>query len=171
MEIEIGFNNRQSRMVVIASVLLAIGIGLALLGRVVTPVEAEHLVLLTPERWQAAALARQAAAETVRLQTDATALYDLLNKANSDPVTAMLLTQRIYAQHKTGTSATATARNALIDAAAMVARYTAGSATDEEAISALNGAFARIDALLPGQGEDGGEPDTSLRLDPIATVR
>ena len=170
MEIEIGFNNRQSRMVVIAGVLLAVWIGLALLGHVVTPVEADHLVLLTPERWQAAALARQAAAETIHLQTDATALYDLLNNANSDPVTAMLLTQRIYAQHKTGTSATATARNALIEAAAVVARYTAGSATYDDAILALNGALARIDALLPGQRENDIGPDTSFWLDSNAAL-
>lgn len=171
MEIEIGFSNRQARIGVIAAVLLVVVIGLGFLGRVVTPMEADTLVLLTPDRWQAAGLARQAATETVRLQTDGTALYELLNNTNSDPVTAMLLTERIYARHKSGTSATATARHALIDAAAVAARYTAGSATYDEAILALNGAFARIDALLPGQGEHGSEPDTSFWLDPTATLR
>ena len=171
MEIEIGFSNRQARIGVIAAVLLVVVIGLGFLGRVVTPMEADTLVLLTPDRWQAAGLARQAAAETVRLQTDGTALYELLNNTNSDPVTAMLLTQRIYAGHKTGTSATATARNALIEAAAVVARYTAGSRTHDEAVLALNEALARMDALWPGQRENGGESDTSLWLDPTASLR
>lgn len=169
MEIEIGFNQRQASLVLVIGVLLLLGIGLGFLGRAVTPIEADTLVLLTPERWQAAALTRQAAAETLRLQADATLLYELLTDANHDPVTAMLLTQRIYARHKMGTSATATARNALIAAAAVVARYTAGSATYDEAILALNGALARIDALLPEQGGDD-ESDTSFWLDPDATL-
>ena len=170
MEIEIGWSSRQSMIIIVLGIVLGGLVGFGVLGRFVTPIEIGNSVLLTPERWQATALARQAAAETRQLQIDATALYELLDDPSSEPVTAMLLAQRIYARHRQGTSATATARNALIDAAAIVAQHIAGSATYDETISAVNKAFVRIEALSSGPPEDDNKSDTSLWLDPNAAL-
>jgi len=64
-----------------------------------------------------------------------------------DAVQAMLLAQRIYAGQRSGTAATATARAALVDAAAAVARYAGGGLTRQSAIEAVNAALERIRAL------------------------
>ena len=65
MEIELG-TWPAKRMLFGCLAVLAL-IGLALLGRGVTPVEADSPTVLTPARWAAASLSRQARAETVRL--------------------------------------------------------------------------------------------------------
>jgi hypothetical protein len=170
MEIEIGWSSRQAMItLVLVSVLVGL-VGFGIVGYFVTPVEIGTPVLLSPDRWRATALARQAAAETRQLQIDATALYGLLEDPSREPVTAMLLAQRIYAHHREGISATATARNALIDAAALVAQHTAGSATYDETIAAVNRALARIDALSLGTAEDDDKSDTGLWLDPNAAL-
>jgi len=123
-------------------------VGLAFLGRGVTPVEGDSPVILTPARWAAASLSRQAHVETVRLQRDAGELRAFLaGPASPDPVQAMLLAQRLYAGHRQGTSATAGARQALIDAAATTARYASGAVPREQAVAALNDALARIQVL------------------------
>jgi len=101
MEIEIGLMDGDQEKV-LASVILTIVtlVGLALLRRAVIPVEAREPAILTPERWQAAAQARRARAETAQLQRDAMALRALLERPDPDPVQAMLLAQRVYAHHR-----------------------------------------------------------------------
>lgn len=129
--------------------LLVVGllVGLALLGRGVTPVVEDAPQILTPERRQAFVLAQRARAEIGRLETDLHALQRLLLAEPPDAVEAMLLAQRIYAAQRDGTAATATARTALIDAAAAVTRYAAGGLSRQAAVEAVNAAVTRLRAL------------------------
>ena len=134
----------------VAAILLVILIGLGLLGAAVTPVDAQgQPMLLTAQRWTAARLARQANAETEALVQDATELRRLLEGEHSDPIAAMLLAQRLYAEHRTGSTATVAARQALIAAAEVTARYAVGGATRQEALDAYHAAMASIEALSP----------------------
>lgn len=140
------------RTLIVAGVILFI-VGLGGLGYVVTPVEADELVILTPERWQAAALARQAMAEVELVQQDLASLHRLMSAENPDPVTAMLLAQRIYANQKNGTSATAAARTALIDASELAARYATGSAERNDVVGIVDKAGRHLERLLPAEEE------------------
>ena len=135
---------------VVAALLLVVLIGFGLLGAAVTPVDAQgEPALLTAQRWTAARLARHANAETEALVKDATELRRLLEREHPDPIDAMLLAQRIYAEHRTGSTATVAARQALIVAAEMTARYAVGAATRQEALDAYHTAMASIEALSP----------------------
>ena len=135
---------------VVAVALLVVVIGFDLLGAAVTPVDARgQPVLLTAQRWTAARLARQANAETEALVKDATELRRLLEQEHPDPIAAMLLAQRLYAEHRTGSTATVAARQALIAAAEVAARYAVGAATRQEAIVAYHAAMASIEPLSP----------------------
>jgi len=146
MEIELG--TWPARRMLFGCLAVVVLVGLALVGRGVTPVAGDSPVVLTPARWAAARLSRQAHAETERLQRDAGELRALLaGPASPDPVQALLLAQRLYAAHRQGTSATAGARQALIDAAATAARYASGAVPREQAVTALNDALARIKVL------------------------
>ena len=99
-------------------------LALLLIGRAASPAVADGPVVLTPDRWQAAALARKAGAEVVRLAADAQSLHDLAARETPDAIRAMLLAQQIYAGHRQGTTATTPARQALIAAAEyLVARF------------------------------------------------
>lgn len=147
MEIEIAGGGYQ-RVVLLSVLLLCLMAGVGVLGSLVTPVEAGEPVLLSPDRWQAATLARKARGETRALHRDAERLLALLNQGAPDPVSAMLLAQGIYARHRTGTSATATARQTLIAAAERAARYAAGSVPLADAILAAEEALRRLQPLL-----------------------
>jgi len=118
-----------------------------LVGRLVTPVHAQEAQLLTPDRWTAYKLQRQARKETEHIVKDARELRKILAADEPDPVNAMLLAQRIYADHQDGSSATAAARGALIAAAEATVRATVGEIPRAEAVAAFNQALARIDAL------------------------
>jgi hypothetical protein len=142
--------------------LLAALLGLGLLGRAVTPTETGRPVLLSPDRWQAASLARKARAETAKLHADAQRLLALLDASQPDPVSAMLLAQGIYARHRTGTSATTSARQALIAAAEAAARYAAGTLGEAEVIARVAEAMHRLDLLLPAPPQDAGEKEGRL---------
>ena len=130
--------------------------GLSVIGSRVTPVVAGEPVLLTPARWTAAALARQTRTETDRIYADAEALATLLDAPRTDPVTAMLLAQGIYARQRNGTSATAPARQALIAAAEAAARYAAGTLSERELILIVEEALYRLSRLLAAD-----EPETT----------
>lgn len=127
----------------IVALLLLFGV----LGRLVTPVEAGEARVLTPARWHAIRLARQAARETEALYQDARDLRGMLARGRPSPVDAMLLAERIYARHREGTSATGPAREALIAAAEAAARFATGAASREEAVAAANRAFALLEGL------------------------
>ena len=130
--------------------LLVVALGFGLLGAAVTPVDAnDQPVLLTAGRWTAARLARQANAETEALVADASDLRRLLEREHPDPIDAMLLAQRIYAAHRTGSTATVAARQHLIAAAEVTARYAVGAASRQDAIAAYQDAMASIEALSP----------------------
>jgi len=138
-----------ARPFVIGALITVLLVGLALLGHGVSPVEAGRPQLLTPERWLAAALTRQAAGEIAHLVNDVRSVREMLAKEPPDAIHAMTLAQRVYAAHRTGTAATAPARQALIAAAEAVARYAAGGLARNDAITALNAALERIQALAP----------------------
>ena len=147
-----------ARPLIIGAFITVLLVGLALLGHGVSPVEAGRPQLLTPERWLAAALTRQAAVEITRLVDDVQSVREVLAKEPPDAIHAMTLAQRVYAAHRTGTAATAPARQALIAAAEAVARYAAGGLARNDAITALNAALERIQALAPvadNPAEDG----------------
>jgi len=135
---------------VVSGVILALLLGFGLLGAAVTPVDDDgQPVLLTAGRWTAARLARQANAETEALVTDAADLRNLLKREHPDPINAMLLAQRIYAEHRTGSTATVAARQRLIAAAEVTARYAVGAASRQEAIAAYQAAMDSIQTLSP----------------------
>ncbi len=152
-----------------AIVLLA---ALAIIGHAVTPALETGPLVLTPERWEVAALARRAAAEIVRLEADSRALAELAASDPPDAVQAMLLAQRIYAAQRTGTTATATARAALIDAAAAVARYASGGLDRQAAIAAVNAALERTRALHgeSSRRNSAGEQERHVAFLPLASV-
>jgi len=131
-----------------------LALALLLIGRAASPVTAEGPAILTPDRWQAAALARKAGAEIVRLAADAQALHDLAARETPDAIQAMLLAQRIYAGHRQGTTATAPARQALIAAAEATARYASGGVPRQTAVDAINAALERIRVLTPMNGAE-----------------
>lgn len=131
----------------VLAVLLAVLIGLGVLGTAVTPITAGEPILLTPQRWTAARLARQARRETEVLLHDAQDLRRLLESEHPDPVAAMLLAQRLYAEHRAGSSATVSARQSLIAAAEITARYAVGAVTRQEAIATYAAALTSIQAL------------------------
>ena len=134
----------------VAVTLLVLLVSFGLLGAAVTRAGAQA-ELLTPTRWTAAALARQAQAETSRLLADAEALRDLLEQERPDPVAAMLLAQRLYARHRDGVSATAGARQALIMAAETAARYAVGEAGRALALADFQAAIGLIVTLAEAQ--------------------
>ena len=135
-------------LAILLLVLLALGLGA--LGRVVTPMEGGEPQLLSPERWQAQKLARQARAESEALYRDGEQLVELLDQERPDPVRAMLLAQAITARHRQGTPATAPARQALVVAAQVTAHYASGGAERAEAVAALEQALTRLARLLEG---------------------
>ncbi len=149
---EINLNLRQ---VILGAAAVCLIVLLALVGHAVTPVAEGSPLVLTSERWEAAALARRAGVEIVRLAADGRALAHLAAAEQPDAVQAMLLAQRIYAGQRTGTAATATARAALVDAAAAVARYAGGGLDRQAAIEAVNAALERIRALSGSGAMDG----------------
>jgi len=134
----------------VAVSLLVLLVFFGLLGAAVTRAGAQA-ELLTPTRWMAAALARQAQAETAALVADSETLHALLEQDPPDAVAAMLLAQRLYARHRDGVSATATARQALITAAEGAARYATGELSRHTALTAFNDALARLEILTSGQ--------------------
>jgi hypothetical protein len=133
---------------------LFVALAFLLIGRAASPVTAEGPAILTPDRWQAAALARKAGVEIVRLAADAQALHDLAARETPDAIQAMLLAQRIYAGHRQGTTATAPARQALIAAAEATARYASGGVPRQTAVDAVNAALERIRVLTPMNGAE-----------------
>ncbi len=133
---------------------LCLALALLLIGRTATPVIADRPAILTPDRWQAAALARKAGVEIVRLAADAQTLHDLASREPPDAIQAMLLAQQIYAGHRQGTTATAPARQALIAAAEATARYASGGVPRQTAVDAVNAAVERIRVLNPMNGAE-----------------
>jgi len=165
MEMEISLPASPS--VSIALLLLLFCLGLSGLGYAVTPWETGEAVLLTPERWAAMQLARQARRETIALQRDVVQLSRLLAEDAPDPVTAMLLAQGIYARQRTGTSATAPARQAAVEAASLAARYAAGTVSYEQTLAAHTVALARL-RTLESRGDDLEPQPLSDDLEPTA---
>ena len=131
---------------------------LLLIGRAASPVSADGPTVLTPDRWEAAALARKAGTEIVRLTADARALHALATRETPDAIQAMVLAQHIYAGQRQGTTATAPARQALIAAAEATARYASGGVARQTAVDAINAAQDRLRVLAPsgGQGSNRG---------------
>ncbi|GAB4519974.1 MAG: hypothetical protein Kow0047_31220 [Anaerolineae bacterium] len=144
MEIDLHLDRRY----VLSSLALLLLVSLAVVGSQVTPSATGGPQILTPERWLAVRLARQAREETARLSRDLQDLQALMAE-RPDPVEAMLMAQRIYARHRDGTTATAMARRTLIEAARQVALYAAGGVDRVQVISAINQAQARLESVTP----------------------
>lgn len=144
MEIDLHLDRRY----VLSSLALLLLVSLAVVGSQVTPSATGGPQILTPERWLAVRLARQAREEAARLSRDLQDLQALMAE-RPDPVEAMLMAQRIYARHRDGTTATAMARRTLIEAARQVALYAAGGVDRVQVISAINQAQARLESVTP----------------------
>ena len=136
--------------ILMAALLLPMLLCFGVLGWQATPVVHGRTVLLSPVRWQAVKMAREASREKRQLTEDAHALRSYLSAGRPDPVATMLLAQRIYAHQRNGVSATGPARAALIDAAKVAAAYASGAATRRQALAAANYAFGLIDRLQVG---------------------
>ena len=123
-------------------------VGLALLGRGVSPIRQWSRTAPKSDAGTLAGrgLARQARAEIARLTADPRQLRSLLASERPDPVRAMALAQRVYVAQRAGTSATATARQALIAAAH---RPSAAGDNVKRRIAALDAALERLKALAP----------------------
>jgi hypothetical protein len=164
MSIELSLTARHRLLYLGLLLLLGLG-GLGLLGRAVTQVEGGTPRLLSPDRWRAAELARTARTETEHLHKDADRLLVLLDAPQPDPVAAMLLAQGIYARQRTGTSATAPARQALIAAAEAAARYASGTVSEADLVSAVEAALHRLELLLtPPASQESSVPTVVERL-------
>ena len=137
-----------NRSILLVTLALAALFTLGWLGYWATPLEDGQPILLSPERWQAQRLARVARAESEAVYRDAEKLVRLLDSPAPDPVSAMLLAQGIYARQRTGTSATAPARQALIAAAEVSARYASGSLDKESALAVTVEALGKLEILL-----------------------
>ncbi len=126
-------------------------------GRAVTPVEHGEAQVMTPMRWRARKLERRADAETRRLRQDVDDVRSLVERGKPDPVDAMLLAQRVYAHERRGTSATAPARQAAIEAAQAAAEYAAGALDRGDAVAAVNRSVDAVEALTPKRAEKDGK--------------
>jgi hypothetical protein len=134
----------------VAAGLIAIFIALFLLGvtgKYVTPISGDDAQWLTPGRWTAYKLQKQARSETEALVRDTARLQAMLENAHPDPVEAMLLAQDIYATHQSGSSATAAARGALMAAAEATVRAAVGETPRDEAIASFSAVIAHIAPL------------------------
>ena len=137
-----------SAIAVIIAILLILLLTFGLVGRFVTPVDATGLPeYLTPARWTAYKLQKEARKETEMMVRDARRIQAILEKDTPDPVEAMLVAQDVYATYQTGSSATAAARNALIAAAEATVRATVGEIPRDDAVAAYEQAVERINAL------------------------
>lgn len=153
---EINLASPTVRRTLWGALVLCVLLAVMLLGRSVTPVVADRPAVLTPEHWQAAQMTRQARGEIQRLVADSQELRGLAEQETPDPIRAMTLAQRIYAGHRTGTAATAPARQDLIAAAEQVARYSAGGINRAAALAAVNAALARLQVLVAPATEETG---------------
>lgn len=156
LEINVGQAGRNVSSIVAVTLLMLMGIGV--IGFHVTPIDDANIpTLLTPQRWHAAALARKAHSEAKVIQKDLLDLQSLLATERPDPIDAMLLAQRIYANHHLGTSATATVRQTLVDTAALAARYAAGSTSREEVVTMVNDVVGKLEMLIPSGDSESSE--------------
>lgn len=169
---EIEFSREGHQRILFAGLgLLLLLAGFGVMGRFVTPLEGDGPVLLSPERWQAARLARKARHEAQEIHADLEKLVALLDLAAPDPVEAMLLAEGVYARHRTGTSATATARQSVIFAAEIVAQHAAGSVERSIALEAVIDAMDRLEPFFvppEATGLSTVEPDYYVMLPLIA---
>ncbi len=147
MEIELDLTNSTAYTLAGAALLLLLAL-FGVVGAIATP--KGKLVYLTPSRWAAVKLQRRVNGEVERLQKDVKALRSVIAKGRPSPVDAMMLAERVYASERTGTSATAPARNAAIVAAEAVVRYSTGTGTREEAVRAVNTAVVLLNRLEKG---------------------
>jgi hypothetical protein len=158
MEIEVGVLSKQ-RLAAVAGVGVALLlVALAFLGRAVTPTTGGVPMMLSPARWQAYGLAREAHGEILRLQNDVADLKGLLEAAHPDPVAALLFAQRVKATHSEtrGTAVTLPARRALLLAAETAALSASGAEPRAKAIETYNAALEQVQRLaaIPGTGSD-----------------
>jgi 1,2-phenylacetyl-CoA epoxidase PaaB subunit len=144
MELELeGGNAVAAGLIVLLAALLLLGLA----GRLVTPASGGEAHLLTPGRWTAYKLQKQARSETKALVRDAARLQAMLENPHPDPVEAMLLAQDIYARRQSGSSATAAARGALVAAAEATVRAAIGEISRDEAIASFSVLIAHIAPL------------------------
>jgi len=147
---------------------------LALLGRFVTPVAGYRPQVLTPQRWQALLLRRQAEAEVRQLAADLEALHALAGSEVPDAIQALSLAQRLYVRYRRGTVVTAAARQAMLAAAEATAHYAAGALDRAALVEAVNRVFLELGCVegrkqantLPFPNQKGSETEGHASWDP-----
>lgn len=121
---------------------------ICLLGYAVTLQQPER-ALLTHARWQALHVHRQTRQDVQRMSHDLDQLARLMSTPHPDPVQAILLAQRVYARQRTGSVATAAARQALVQAAEVAVQVSHGAQKSPALATAFRDAEAKLRLLLP----------------------
>lgn len=109
---------------------------LGLLGATLTQHQQER-ILLNRTQWQVLQAHRQTRQDVVRLNLDLAQLVRLSSEPRLDPVEAVWQAQRLYVRHKAGATATATARQALIEAGQIAVGVARGSDQSQNLKTAL----------------------------------
>jgi hypothetical protein len=137
IEIEVG----KGWWIVLLPVVLLISVGLALLGRQVTPKDGG---ILTPARWSLLKEERAYDKELGSLREDLEELARLMN-AGPNPVKASLTADRIQYETLAGHLALALQREAVANASEMVRLWSMGGAAREQAEVALEDAVSLLE--------------------------
>jgi hypothetical protein len=137
IEIEVG----EGWWIVLLPVILLVSVGLALLGRQVSP---EGGGVLTPARWNLLKEERAYDKELGILRDDVEELVRLMN-GGPNPVEAGLAADRIQYETLDGHPALALQREALANATEMVRLWSMGGAMREEAEVALEEAVSLLE--------------------------
>jgi hypothetical protein len=137
VEIEVG----EGWWIVLLPVLVLIAVGLALLGRQVTP---EGGGVLTPARWNLLKAERIYDKELGTLRDDVEELARLMN-GGPNPVEAGLAADRIQYETLDGHPALALQRETVANASEMIRMWSMGGAMREEAEIALDEAVSSLE--------------------------
>jgi len=137
IEIEIG----EGWWVVLIPVILLVGIGLATLGRQLTP---EDGSVLTPAAWRLMKAERAYEEELGLLRENADELVHMLN-GHPNPVEAGLAADRIQYETLDGHPALSLQRDAIASASEMVRKWAMGGSTREDVEAALTEAILMLE--------------------------
>jgi hypothetical protein len=137
IEIEVG----EGWWIVLLPVILLVAVGLALLGKQVTPESGD---VLTPARWNLLKEERAYDKELCTLRDDVEEMTHLMNGV-PNPVETGLTADRIQYETLDGHPALALQREAVANASEMVRLWSMGGATREESEIALGEAVSLLE--------------------------
>ena len=145
-EFEIDFRKHDDELwlLAVSALVIAALIGMAQIGRGVTPLDqAGNPQLLSWPDWRLLQAERQHSAELSNLRSDASQLAAMLD-ARPDPVVAQLLAEAIARDTRSGDPSLADARQALLNAALDVRDWTTGTLDRDTAVQSVQTAFTLL---------------------------